>query len=404
MDTDADGTVSKEELSRGLKQMELCASAGGKRKRLTDKAIETVVNAVHTGRPIDEEHFREAFVFLPNNELATCSSYFMKVGIDTSAPFRSQPPDKRKDGHAGAHLIAGGLSGCIAKTATAPLNNIAVQGALHSDATLWGTVQRMYAKQGSQAFFRGNLANAGLSIPWKGLDFFTFSFYKQHLLTPDQLEPSDLQRLLAGGLSGATSELLLYPMDLVTGRMFLTNRLYSDPISGMYHIARTEGFLALYKGIDVSLPGSVLYTGVSFGSYDILKRIIKGYNAQAELDSKTSSGTDTSPAPTKLQTFFAGTFAGWCGMTASYPLNVIRRRLQVQGLINTQGSGFQRLPWGIEYRSSLEAIYRIGVEEGFAAFFGGWKAMSLKMAPSSGISFLAYEVIRERLTDESKQY
>ena len=75
-----------------------------------------------------------------------------------------------------------------------------------------------------------------------------------------------------------------------------------------------------------------------------------------------------------------GGFAGFVSQTVSYPLEVIRRRMQVGGVV---GDG-HRL-------GMMEVAARIYRDTGFKGFFVGLGVGYIKVIPMVATSFFAYE-------------
>lgn len=75
-----------------------------------------------------------------------------------------------------------------------------------------------------------------------------------------------------------------------------------------------------------------------------------------------------------------GGFAGFVSQTVSYPLEVIRRRMQVGGVV---GDG-HRL-------GMMEVAGRIYRDTGFKGFFVGLGVGYIKVIPMVATSFFAYE-------------
>lgn len=112
------------------------------------------------------------------------------------------------------------------------------------------------------------------SAPQKALDFFAFDCYKSLLSgggrprgapgpPPD---PTLNQTFLAAGLAGATSCLLLYPLDVARMRMTLdTAGRYKGVGHCLRSIVRTEGTGALLRGLGPSLAAIFPEAAITYG-------------------------------------------------------------------------------------------------------------------------------------------
>ena len=82
-----------------------------------------------------------------------------------------------------------------------------------------------------------------------------------------------------------------------------------------------EGFLALYAGFTPSMCGIVVYNGIGFYAYERLKFSLAGCL-------KGDDGGGDRPAARWFVTFACGAFACLPAQFASYPLEIVRRRVQ----------------------------------------------------------------------------
>lgn len=80
-------------------------------------------------------------------------------------------------------------------------------------------------------------------------------------------------------------------------------------------IYREEGLLTFYKGFIPTLLGVIPYAGVSFFTYDTLKRLYREH-------------MDSNPLVNPVASLGFGAVAGMLGQTSSYPLDIVRRRMQ----------------------------------------------------------------------------
>ena len=95
----------------------------------------------------------------------------------------------------------------------------------------------------------------------------------------------------------------------------------------------------------------------------------------------TNSSTNYKPRPLAYWAeLMAGGLAGLVSQTSSYPLEVIRRRMQVGGAV---GDG-HRL-------AMAEITRRIWKEKGFRGFWVGLTIGYVKVVPMAAVSFLVYE-------------
>ena len=79
--------------------------------------------------------------------------------------------------------------------------------------------------------------------------------------------------------------------------------------------------------------------------------------------------------------------AGAFAQTITYPLDVLRRRMQVTGM--------DRM--GYKYNNTWHAVQCVMAEEGIRGFYKGMIPNYLKVAPAIGVSFVTYEACKDLL-------
>ena len=93
----------------------------------------------------------------------------------------------------------------------------------------------------------------------------------------DSCRSTTAQRFVAGSLAGVTAQSLTYPLDLARARMAVTDRhVYSSLSQVFTQMWRQEKPSAFYKGFVPTMLGVVPYAGVSFCTYETLKKTHRG--------------------------------------------------------------------------------------------------------------------------------
>lgn len=80
----------------------------------------------------------------------------------------------------------------------------------------------------------------------------------------------------------------------------------------------------------------------------------------------------------------------------SYPLDLIRRRLQIQGFSTEINAN------SVEYNGMIDAFRKIWKYEGIFGFYRGILPNVLKVAPAMGVSFFVYEKMKQKLNIQQK--
>ncbi|XP_071492935.1 mitochondrial coenzyme A transporter SLC25A42-like [Diadema antillarum] len=220
-------------------------------------------------------------------------------------------------------LLAGATAGAVAKTVIAPLDRTKIlfqtSDMTFSARNALGVLTNVYHKDGVVALWRGNSATMARIIPYAATQYAAHEQYKKLLNTTnaENLDPG--RRFLAGSLAGVTAASLTYPLDVLRARMAVTHRAsYRGIISMFLHTWRVDGLGSFYRGFLPTVLGVIPYGGISFFTYETLKKWHKEYTNKGQ------------PTPTERLAF--GAIAGLLGQSASYPLDVIRRRMQTAGI------------------------------------------------------------------------
>ncbi|XP_039034072.1 mitochondrial substrate carrier family protein B-like [Hibiscus syriacus] len=294
-----------------------------------------------------------------------------------------------------SQLLAGGVAGALSKTCTAPLARLTilfqVQG-MHSDAatirkaSIWREASRIVGEEGFRAFWKGNLVTIAHRLPYSSLNFYAYEQYKKLLYMFPGLEShgksmsSDLCiHFVGGGLAGITAASATYPLDLVRTRLAAqTNVTY---YRGIWHALRTickdEGGLGLYKGLGTTLLGVGPSIAISFSVYESLRSF---WQARRPHDS------------TVLVSLSCGSLSGIASSTAIFPLDLIRRRKQLEG------AGGRARVYTTGLFGTFKHIFRT---EGFRGLYRGILPEYYKVVPGVGICFMTYETLKMVLADVS---
>lgn len=173
-------------------------------------------------------------------------------------------------------------------------------------------------------------------------------------------------------MAGVTSVLFTYPMDMVRGRLTasggvkIKNGEYKGMFDGIVKIARNEGVRSLFSGLSATLVGIYPYVALNYLTYETIK------------EKKPAMLGGTNDAIWRL---LAGGVAGMVGQTVAYPLDLLRRRFQLQ---NAPGNEY---PLEKRYKSLPHAFRMIYAAEGFPGFFKGFNVNFIKTWLTIGIAF-----------------
>lgn len=286
-------------------------------------------------------------------------------------------------------LLAGGVSGTVSKTITAPIERVKLiiqtqdanpkikSGEVPRYTGIGNCFSRVASEQGMGAFWRGNFTNCIRYFPTQAINLASKDSIKG--LFPKYNPKENFAGFLAvnlasGGLAGAVSLCFVYPLD------YARTRLASDVGSGKKTfnglgdvLVKTakgpKGFFSLYNGFGVSVAGIIPYRGVQFGLNDT----IKGLN------------------PWGNEATFRGIASKWAGAQFSvimsgfvtYPFDTVRRRLQMESELPME----KRM-----YQGAVHCAKKIIADEGMAAMFKGAGANVLRGTGAAMVLVLYGEI------------
>lgn len=147
--------------------------------------------------------------------------------------------------------------------------------------------------------------------------------------------------------------------------------------------ARSEGPLALYRGLGVALASTAAYKALYFGLYDTVKEMSTSKGSQAaQLD-------PTSPAVV-LQRFALAASTTFAAATLTYPLDTIRKRMIVA--VGVQGPDGRPQP--LQHHSFRTCVQGILQREGVAGFYRFW-AYDATFRLGGGVLLVLYDLLQE---------
>lgn len=265
-------------------------------------------------------------------------------------------------------FAAGGVSGAVSKTITAPIERVKLviqtqdanprikSGEVPRYTGIGNCFVRILKEQGLLAFWRGNGVNIIRYFPTQAFnlafkDTIKAQFPKYNKKT--QFWKFFATQLASGGLAGAASLTIVYPLD------YARTRLASDVGSGkkqfnglldcLVKTARGPGgFFALYNGYTPSVAGIVAYRGSQFGLNDTLI----AFNPYAK--DVTVVGIVSKFVVAQISV----TASGLC----AYPFDTVRRRLQMESELPME----KRM-----YKGTIDCASQILRNEGFSGMFKG---------------------------------
>lgn len=286
-------------------------------------------------------------------------------------------------------MAAGAIAGLVSRFCVAPLDviKIRLQLQIHSlsdplspskprpiyTSTL-GTFKSILREEGITGFWKGNLPAEALYITYGAIQFVTYRSTTQllHGLAYHDRVLSGVESFVGGAVAGGIATTATYPLDLLRTRFAAqgTERVYASLLGSVRDITRNEGPRGFFRGLGAGVSQIVPYMGLFFAFYEGLRIPL------STLSLPLSSGDALS-----------GVLASLLSKTAVFPLDTIRKRLQVQGPTRAR-YGQRNIP---VYKGVWSTMRAIAKKEGRRGLYRGLPVSLIKAAPTSAVTMWTYE-------------
>ncbi|KAF8406915.1 hypothetical protein HHK36_006036 [Tetracentron sinense] len=271
-------------------------------------------------------------------------------------------------------LVAGGVAGGFAKTVVAPLERVKIlfqtRRAEFQSIGLLGSFKKIAKTEGILGFYRGNGASVARIVPYAALHYMAYEQYRRWIiLSYPGIGRGPVLDLVAGSFAGGTA--VVGPSRLNVKGLSQAKQVYGGIFDCFSKIYREAGTRGLYRGVAPSLYGIFPYSGLKFYFYEEMKSHVPEEHKK--------------DITVKL---ICGSTAGVLGQTFTYPLDVVRRQMQVQRLL-ASNSG--------ELKGTMESLVMIVQKQGWKQLFSGLSINYLKVVPSVAIGFTVYDIMKSWL-------
>jgi len=280
-------------------------------------------------------------------------------------------------------FISGGIAGIFSKSLVAPFERVKI---LFQTSTKKFTYRAAFHEglhicktEGFWALWKGNGATAIRVFPYSAAQFVAFDYFQAAMM---RSEATSIQRniinFICGSLAGVCATALTYPAELIRTRMAIEKNLHigRSMVKTTKYIFQKEGVGAFYHGMYPSLMGIIPCHGTGFLIFHYLRNKTKEVYPDWH-DSKVSD-------------FTFGAVAGFSAQFISCPLDVIRKKMQVQNLLYHQGE-IQRM------MSISEWGKHIVKTEGFRGLFKGFTMHFVKAPLANGTCFLIKNILHKKI-------
>lgn len=251
---------------------------------------------------------------------------------------------------------------------------------------------------GVRGLFRGHSATLLRVFPYAAIKFMAYEQCRALLIAAPSQETLP-RRFASGAVAGVTSVFCVYPLEVIRVRLAfdttaaaghsprgglrdICTRIWHEPLQLAYP---GGGIANFYRGFSPTVLGMLPYAGVSFLMHDLAGDWLRSPALRHFAVKHDDPKRPDKPVLRVWAELASGGFAGLTGQTASYPLEVIRRRMQVGG-----ATGERR------FMGIAETAQRIWAEAGVRGFFVGLTIGYVKIVPMFAYVFSPLLCVMER--------
>ncbi|KAK2576006.1 hypothetical protein KPH14_007365 [Odynerus spinipes] len=232
-------------------------------------------------------------------------------------------------------------------------------------------------EEGVTALWKGHIPAQLLSIMYGTGSMYSYNvlmeYYDKYLSFYEQ---ENVARYAAGACAGSVGTIVSFPFDTIRTRLVAqsnNNQVYKGVIHSCSTILRHESPKVFFFGLSPTLLQIAPHSGFQFLFYDCIKNLYKKCFDQTEIHFYNS--------------MISGSIAGLMAKTIVYPLDLARKRLQIQGFEHA------RKRFGKFFKCSglVDCLTITLKEEGLKGLFKGLVPSQLKAALTTALHFTFYE-------------
>ena len=265
------------------------------------------------------------------------------------------------------NMFIGGIAGVVSRTLTAPIELQKIQkqtNAVLQKNTLWNT----FKTEGITALWKGNMVNCIRIFPHMSINYSVIQLVKTQLENRESTKymRDTSKMIISSTLAGISCVVLMNPFEIIRTRVSLQSK--NNCYNGIYDAVKKTSIKEMYYGTTVSLFGFVPFNVISFTLYNKFKYCVKDKKDQNLYN---------------MYNLIFGGISGITAITVTYPTDLVRRRLHIQGFREAT----------IIYNSSTACVKDIYVKEGISGFYKGLLSAYAKIFPTMALQFATIDYL-----------
>ncbi|XP_071507771.1 mitochondrial thiamine pyrophosphate carrier-like [Diadema antillarum] len=304
------------------------------------------------------------------------------------------PAERRRQLTKLEYGLAGAASGAFTRAVLQPLDVLKIRFQLQEEPLKRGLPSSKYTsiiqaagsilrEEGPSALWKGHVPAQALSVIYGIAQFVTFEAltYTAYPLLPSNITSGIFKPVyyfVCGGVAGCVATVASLPVDVLRTRLVSQGepKVYVSIPHAVRSMYKEAGVRTFYRGLTPTLMQLFPQTGLQFGFYALFTKM---WNS-------TKEKTEYTPA-SSIQSLVCGGMAGVCSKSVVYPLDVFKKRLQIQGFEEAR----RKFGHVSRYDGLLHCARTIARQEGLQGLFKGLSPSLLKAFCSAGLTFASYE-------------
>ncbi|KAH7624542.1 hypothetical protein Ndes2526B_g00743 [Nannochloris sp. 'desiccata'] len=277
------------------------------------------------------------------------------------------------------HMVAGAMAGMGEHLAMYPVDTVKtrMQALAHPGQQLHTSLVRAMSgvlrREGVPGFYRGATAMAIGAGPSHALYFAAYEAAKD-IYGGSEPGHHPLATAAAGATATIVNDGCMTPWDVIKQRMQVSHSPFRSLGHCIAETWRQGGLSAFYKSYWTTLMMNIPYTAIHFATYESSKTYFgNGYDETLGMQ------------------LGAGGIAGGLAAAATTPMDVVKTRLQLEGL--GSATKYNTISMGPIMRRILN-------EEGVSGLLRGWQPRVLFHVPSAAICWGIYETCKEYIASQ----
>ena len=348
-------------------------------------------------------------------------------------------------------VVAGAVAGAVARLISAPFDVLKIRFQLQFDKVKYTSMVQAFAtvtkEEGFLSLWKGNLSATYLWITYSMVQFSVYGWLKTVGLQAASRAASSpsvgaggssssgsssgsrsrsgssdggvsglwktVVLFLAGAGAGLVATSTTYPFDIMRTQFAVqgSSRVFPTMHSFIKNTLETKGFRGFYVGLSPALVGITPYMGLNFALFESFSalaaraetswrearraRALPTTNSNSNSNSRSNSGGLLALSRNAV----CGGMAGGLSKLVVYPLDTIKKRLQVQVLTNPL-DGAASMP---RYSGVADLVRKTLKSEGLAGFYKGIGPTTAKAVVSTAVTFAAFESTKDFLQQRRRQ-